>query len=56
MNNTNFCYFCHEPCGAGGFCDENCLKHYDLEMDAWHEWLNLEEIGEDDVVLEGHNE
>jgi hypothetical protein len=32
----DFCYYCHKPCGVGGFCDENCKVQYDSAMESWY--------------------
>ena len=29
-----FCFYCHQPCGDSGFCDDTCFEEHRSEMNC----------------------
>lgn len=45
---SNFCDYCHQPCGQRTFCDEVCYEEYQSEMAAYLESMREENHDADD--------
>lgn len=41
-----FCFYCQQPCGANGFCDETCKREYDADMRLFQDSIREDLPGE----------